>query len=57
MARILKNSRINPRKLHPADAYNRAQIRKDTLDKALEEPQAGPVPDRGAVIRREGRQS
>lgn len=52
MARTLKNSRINPQGVDAHDAYNRAVTRGDQADKAMEDPQPGPVEKRGAAIRK-----
>lgn len=53
MARTLKNSRINPEGIDADDAYNRAVNRGDSVDKALEDPQPGPVENRGEKLRRD----
>jgi hypothetical protein len=45
-----KNSKVDRRRLHPDDAYNRAQARKQDLDMALTDPQVGPVERRGPQI-------
>lgn len=55
--RTIKNSRANPLGIDKDDAFNRAQMRKQDLDKALEDPQVGPVERRGEAIRSTGRQS
>ena len=51
MARTLPNSRANRQKIDDADKYNRAQDRADDIDKALEDPQPGPVEDRAKKLR------
>jgi hypothetical protein len=55
MARVIKRSRLNPETIDSHDAYNRAQMRADDLEKALEDPQVGPVEDRGTPIRTRGK--
>lgn len=52
MARLLKNSKINPQGVDADDAYNRKITRADQLDKALEDPQPGPVEQRGAAVKK-----
>lgn len=49
--RVLKNSKANPEKIDSHDAFNKTAARKQDLDKALEDPQPGPVEKRDTIKR------
>lgn len=55
--RFLKGSRFNRLGIDSDDAFNRAAMRKQDLDKSLEDPQVGEVERRGRAIRRKGRKT